>query len=191
VDLKSTDFVTLARAVKTQGRHGEVAAEIHSDIPGRLHAGMKILALAEDGSRRELQIDDVWPHKNWLVLKFAGVDSISSAEILIGCELQLPASERAKLEPGTFYVNDLVGCALFDRGHEVGVVNDVRFGAGEAPLLVVGSGKNELEIPYAQVFLERVDLEHKRIEMNLPEGLLEVNAPLTEEEKREQQNRSS
>ena len=179
-------FVTLARVVKTQGRHGEVAAEIHTDIPGRLHAGMKILALAEHSRRRELQIDDVWPHKNWLVLKFAGVDSISDAEVLIGCELQLPASERAELEPGAFYVSDLVGCALFDRGREVGVVSDVRFGAGEAPLLVVGSGKNEHEIPYAQVFLERVDLEHKRIEMSLPEGLLEVNSPLTEEEKREQ-----
>jgi 16S rRNA processing protein RimM len=181
-----TNFVTLARVIKTQGRHGEVAAEIHTDTPGRLHAGMKVLALAEDGSRRELQIDDVWPHKNWLVLKFAGVDSISDAEVLIGCELQLPASERAELEPGAFYVSDLVGCALFDRGREIGVVSDVRFGAGEAPLLVVGSGKNEHEIPYAQVFLERVDLEHKRIEMSLPEGLLEVNGPLTEEEKQEQ-----
>ena len=181
------DFITLARVVKTQGRRGEVAAEIHSDIPGRLHAGMRIMGLAEDGSRRELHIDDVWPHKSWLVLKFVGVDSISDAELLIGCELQLPAGERAKLEAGAAYVSDLVGCALFDRGHEVGVVSDVRFGAGEAPLLVVRSGKNEHEIPYAQVFLERVDLEQKRIEMNLPEGLLEVNAPLTEEEKREQQ----
>jgi 16S rRNA processing protein RimM len=185
------NFVTLARVVKTQGRHGEVAAEIHTDIPGRLHAGMKILALAEHSRRRELQIDDVWPHKNWLVLKFAGVDSISDAEVLIGCELQLPASERAELEPGAFYVSDLVGCALFDRGREIGVVSDVRFGAGEAPLLVVGSGKNEHEIPYAQVFLERVDLEHKRIEMKLPEGLLEVNAPLTEEEKQEQRKGKS
>ncbi|MGH9516283.1 MAG: ribosome maturation factor RimM [Terriglobales bacterium] len=190
-DLNSNAFITLARVVKTQGRHGEVAAEIHTDIPGRLHARMKILGLAEDGSRRRLQIDDVWPHKNWLVLKFAGIDSISDAEVLIGCELQLPASERAPLEPGAFYVSDLVGCTLLDRGREVGVVSDVRFGAGEAPLLVVGSGKNEHEIPYAQVFLERADLEHKRIEMNLPEGLLEVNAPLTEEEKREQQKRSS
>ena len=184
------DFVTLARVVKTQGRHGEIAAEIHSDIPGRLHAGMKILALAEDGSRRELQIDEVWPHKNWLILKFNGVDSISDAEVLIGCELQLPASERAQLEQGAFYVSDLVGCKLFDRTREVGVVSDVRFGAGEAPLLVVGSGKNEHEIPYAQVFVERVDLEHKRIEMNLPEGLLEVNSPLTEEEKKQQQRSS-
>jgi hypothetical protein len=36
------------------------------------------------------------------------------------------------------------------------------------------------------VFLDRVDLQHKRIEMNLPEGLLEVNAPLTDEEKKQQ-----
>jgi 16S rRNA processing protein RimM len=185
------DFVTLAVVVKTQGRHGEVAAEIHTDVPGRLHAGLKIQALAEDGSRRELQIDDVWPHKNWLVLKVAGVDSISDAEVLIGCELQLPASDRAELEPGAFYVSDLIGCTLFDRGREVGVVSDVRFGAGEAPLLVVGSEKHEHEIPYAQVFLERVDLEHKRIEMNLPEGLLEVNAPLTEEEKKQQRASSN
>lgn len=180
------DFVTLAQIVKTQGRHGEVAVEVHTDIPGRLHPGMKILALAKNGSRHELQIDDVWPHKNWLVLKFAGVDSISDAEALIGCEVQLPASERAQLEAGAFYVSDLVGCALFDGGREVGVVSDVRFGAGEAPLLVVGSGKHEHEIPYAQAFLQRVDLEHKRIEMNLPEGLLEVNAPLTDEEKQQQ-----
>lgn len=185
------NFITLARVVKTQGRHGEVAAEIHSDIPGRLHAGMIILALAEDGSRRKLQVDEVWPHKSWLVLKFAGVDSISDAEVLIGSELQLPASKRAQLEAGAFYVSDLVGCTLFDRGCEVGVVSDVRFGAGEAPLLVVGSGKNEHEIPYAQVFLQRVDLEHKRIEMNLPEGLLEVNGPLTDEEKKQQRASSN
>ncbi|PYV52400.1 MAG: 16S rRNA processing protein RimM [Acidobacteria bacterium] len=187
--LNLKDFVTLARVVKTQGRHGEVAVEVHTDIPGRLHAGMRVFALNEDGTRRELQIENVWPHKDWLVLKFAGVDSISDAEPLVGNELQVPIGERAQLEPGTAYVSDLVGCALFDRGREVGLVSDVRFGAGEAPLLVIGSGKNELEIPYAQEFLVKTDLEHKRIEMNLPAGLLEVNAPLTDEEKQEQQKR--
>src|SRR4051794_38561199 len=180
------EYVTLARVVKTQGRHGEVAVEVHSDIPDRLHAGLRILALAEDGSRRELQIEDAWPHQDMLVLKFAGIDSISDAEPLVRTELQVPLGERAKLEAGAAYVSDLVGCMLFDRGREIGAIRDVRFGAGEAPLLVVGSGKTELEIPYAQEFLVRVDLEHKCIEMNLPEGLLEVNAPLTDEEKREQ-----
>jgi len=185
------EFVTLARVIKTQGRHGEVAVQVHSDIPDRLHPGLRLFALAQDNSRRELQIDDAWPHKDWLVLKFAGVDSISDAELLIGSELQVPASERAELEAGAAYVSDLIGCVLFDRDREIGAIRDVRFGAGEAPLLVMGSGKNELEIPYAQEFLVRFDLEGKRLDMNLPEGLLEVNAPLTEEEKREQTRSSS
>ncbi|HZR64437.1 MAG TPA: ribosome maturation factor RimM [Terriglobales bacterium] len=184
------EFVTLARVIKTQGRLGEVAVEVHSDVPDRLHAGLRVFGLNENAARRELRIEDAWPHKDWLVLKFAGVDSISDAEPLVGSELQVPLSERAKLEPGATFVSDLVGCVLLDRDREVGIVRDVRFGAGEAPLLVVGSetgkDKRELEIPYAQEFLLRVDLEQKRIEMNLPEGLLEVNAPLTEEEKREQ-----
>jgi len=181
------EFVTLARVIKTQGRRGEVAVEVHSDVPDRLHPGLRIFALAENAERFELKIADAWPHKDWLVLKFAGIDSISDAEPLIGSELQVPLSERAKLEPGAAYVSDLVSCKVFDHGCEVGIVTDVRFGAGEAPLLVVGKGKSELEVPYAQEFLARVDLEQKRIEMNLPEGLLEVNAPLTEEEKKQQQ----
>lgn len=187
-DLKLGEFITLARVVKTQGRHGEVAVELHSDIPDRLHQGLRLFALAEDGSRRELKIEDGWPHKEFVVLKFAGVDSISEAETLVACELQVPRSERAQLEEGTAYVSDLVGCALVDHGKELGIISDVRFGAGEAPLLVVGSGKNELEIPFAKAFLVRVDLEAKRIQMNLPEGLLDVNAPLSAEEKQRQKN---
>ena len=191
------DFITLARVAKTQGRRGEVAAEVHSDVPGRLHPGMRVFALAKiEAARRELQIDDAWPHKSYVVLKFAGVDSISDAEPLVGCELQVPLGERAELEAGAAYVSDLIGCAVFDlrdrrkedQGREVGIVKDVRFGAGEAPLLVV-AGKAEYEIPYAQEFLVRVDLEGKRIEMALPEGLLEVNAPLTDEEKQEQKQK--
>jgi 16S rRNA processing protein RimM len=184
--VKSREFVTVARVLKTQGRHGEVAVEVHSDVPDRLRADLRIFALAADERRRELRIEDAWPHKDFLVLKFAGVDSISDAEPFVSCELQVPLSERATLDAGTTYVSDLVGCTLCDRDREVGIVSDVRFGAGEAPLLVVGSGKNELEIPYAQEFLVRVDLDQKQIAMNLPEGLLEVNAPLTDEEKKQQ-----
>ncbi|HZP16461.1 MAG TPA: ribosome maturation factor RimM [Terriglobales bacterium] len=179
-----SEFITLARVVKTQGRHGEVAAELHSHDPERLRPGMRIFALGD--GRRELTIEDAWPHKEFVVVKFAGVDSISDAEPLVGCELQIPRSQRAPLGPGAMYVSDLAGCVLYDHGREIGVIRDVRFGAGEAPLLVVESGKNELEIPFAQEFLALTDVPGKRIEMNLPEGLLDVNAPLTEDEKRRQ-----
>lgn len=148
---------------------------------------MKLFALAEDNTRRELQIDDVWPHKGGLVLKFGGVDSINDAETLVGSELQVPHEQRAQLEPGWLYISDLVGCTVLDGEREVGRVQDVQFGAGEAPLLIV-RGEKEYEIPFAQAFLKSVDLEHKQIRMELPDGLLEVNAPLTDEEKERQRS---
>lgn len=171
---------------KTQGRHGEVAVELHSDIPDRFKVGLKLFAFAQDDSRRGLQIEGVWPHKGDLVLKFAGIDSISEAESLIGCELQVPRSQRAQLEPGWSYVSDLIGCTVLDAGREIGRIEDVQFGTGEAPLLIVGTGGKKHEIPYAEAYLKAVDLEHKLIHMQLPEGMLDLNAPLTAEEKQRQ-----
>jgi 16S rRNA processing protein RimM len=175
---------------KTQGRHGEVAVELHTDVPDRFRVGLKLFALAQDNSRRELRVDELWPHKALLVLKFAGVDSISDAELLIGCELQVPRSERARLDEGWNYVSDLVGCVVFDADREIGRIQDIQFGAGEAPLLIVvsggGAGSKRYEIPYAEAYLKSVDLERKQIQMQLPEGMLELNAPLTAEEKEQQ-----
>ena len=185
----SGEFVTLARVVKTQGRRGEVACEILSDVPGRFTAGMKLLALPRESgrSRRELEVEELWPHKGLLVLKFGGVDSITQAETLIGCELQVPRSQRSKLQAGWNYVGDLVGSAVLDQGRRIGTIEDVQFGAGEAPLLIVRDAASRvLEVPFAEAYLDGVDIEHKQVRMKLPDGLLEVNVPLTAEEKREQ-----
>jgi 16S rRNA processing protein RimM len=183
------EFITLARVVKTQGRHGEVAAEIHSDAPERFAAGMKLFALPKlQDLRRELEVEDLWPHKGLLVLKFRGVDSISDAELLIGSELQVSSSQRAKLEAGWNYVSDLIGCTVLDRASAIGCIEDVQFGAGEAPLLVVANeAGRKFEVPFAEAYLETVDVAQRQVKMNLPEGMLEINAPVTAEEKQEQQ----
>jgi 16S rRNA processing protein RimM len=152
-------------------------------VPDRFQPGMKLSGLAGDGSRRELEVEEPWPHKGSLVLKFVGVDSISDAEQLVGFELQVPQAERASLEQGWSYISDLVGCTVFDGDREIGTIADVQSGAGEAPLLMVKSEGKAYEIPYAEAYLKKVDLAQQRIEMHLPEGLLDVNAPLTAEEK--------
>jgi 16S rRNA processing protein RimM len=182
----SGDFITLARVIKTQGRHGEIAAEIHSDIPERFAAGMKLSALGKDEARRELEIEDLWPHKGLLVLKFAGIDSMNDAETLIGAELQVPREQRAKLEQGWTYVSDLIGCIVFDQGREIGRIADVQFGAGEAPLLIVERKGKKFDVPFAKAYLEAVDAARREVRMRLPEGMLEINAPVTQEEKQEQ-----
>jgi 16S rRNA processing protein RimM len=105
----------------------------------------------------------------------------------VGAELQLPRGERAELQPGWTYLSDLIGCTVFDGQREIGQIEDVHFGAGEAPLLVVRNRNKErgeeekrraklpYEIPFAEAYLEKLDLERKQVRMRLPEGLLEVN----------------
>lgn len=179
------EFITIARVAKTQGRRGEVAVMMFSDFPERFEDRRRVYALDEKNQRHELQIEDFWSHKDYMVLKFAGVDSISEAETLLKNEIQIPAAERTKLDEG-WYVSDLVGCVVFDQGREIGKVADVEFGAGEAPLLIVRNAEQEYMLPLAERYTKLVDTAGKKIELLLPEGMLEINAPLTSRERAQQ-----
>jgi 16S rRNA processing protein RimM len=190
----SEPFVSIARVVKTQGRHGELAADLLTDFPEKFSQRKVISALLPDGTRRECRIEDAWFHKGRVILKIAGVDSISSAEELVGAELQVPFNERTPLEAGTYYASELIGCRVFDASSgqvkDLGEVSEIRFGAGEAPLLVIaGAEGKELLAPFVEAYISAVDLAGKKLELKLPEGMLEIDKPLTAEEKEEQQRR--
>jgi 16S rRNA processing protein RimM len=192
---EEAEFVTIARVAKTQGRHGEVAATLLTDFPELFETRRKLFALGDSkkqsgaAERRRLELDEHWFHKGMVVLKFAGVDSISDAETLVGSEIQIPRSERAALGSDEFYVSDLAGCTVTDSGREIGRIKDVQFGSGEAPLLVI-EGEKEYLVPFAAAYIEKIALEQKRLEMKLPEGLLELDAPLNQEEKQRQHEKS-
>jgi 16S rRNA processing protein RimM len=168
-------------------------AELHTDFPERFQERRRLWGVAADGARRELQLEDYWFHKGGVVLKFGGVENISDAQQLAGLELQVPLEQRTLLEAGSAYVSDVVGCQVWIRRADgeqlLGTVNEVQFGAGEAPLLAVRSKagvEQEILVPYAEEFLKSVDLQRRRIEMDLPEGLLGLDSPLSAEEKQRQ-----
>ena len=174
-----------------QGRRGEVLAELHTDFPERFDERRELSGLAANGARRELQLEEHWFHKGAVVLKFAGVDSIGDAEQLAGCELQIPTEQRVELEAGAAYVSELRGCEVWvdaEPDHKLlGEIADVDLSGGAAPLLVIRTaGGHEYLVPYAEEFLQSVDLACGRMEMKLPEGLLEFQAPLSPEEKQRQ-----
>src|SRR5947209_16637315 len=104
---KTSEFVTVARVLRPQGRRGEVAVELLTDFPEQFAQRRALSAVSGAGERRQLQLEDFWapvtgakPGAGRLVMKFAGLDSISAAEELTGCELQIARAERAELEPG-------------------------------------------------------------------------------------------
>ena len=109
-------WVTLARIVRPQGRRGEVLADLLTDFPEQFTASTSLSLLSSAGVHRAVTVENHWMptgrNAGRVVLKLAGTDSISDAETLAGAEIQLPADQRVALEEGTYYVSDLVGCAV-------------------------------------------------------------------------------
>jgi 16S rRNA processing protein RimM len=176
-------WVWLARIRRPQGRKGEVFADILTDFPEKFAERKRLWLLSESASAapREAALANHWLHKGGIVLQFDGIDSISDAEALSGLAVAIPRAERAPLAEDEVYIADLTGCVLVDvAGAEsvtVGEIEDVDRTAGPVALLVVRGAVGEVLVPFAKSYLRKIDLEGKRVEMALPEGLIDLNAP--------------
>jgi 16S rRNA processing protein RimM len=164
-------WVTVAVLGKTRGNRGEVTAEAFSSKPERYQSLQRVFL---SGRQEPYDVESAWFHSGCLIFKFAGIDTISDAETLRGAEVRVPLSERTPLDEGEYFQSDLVGCEVVDRrtGQSLGrVVDWVEAGSG---LLVLESGGL---IPFARSICVTIDAPHKRIEVELPEGLKELNSP--------------
>jgi 16S rRNA processing protein RimM len=186
-------WVWLAQIRRPQGRKGEVYADILTDYPDKFSERRHLWLLREaapdakagagaklDLAPREIELMDHWLHKGGIVLHFAGVDSISAAETLAGLVVAIPRTERATLDENEVYIADLIGCSLVDVAGAapvvLGEIEDVDRTAGPVALLVVRGAAGEILIPFAKSYLRLIDLEAKKVEMALPEGLADLNA---------------
>jgi 16S rRNA processing protein RimM len=189
---QAQEWVWLARIRRPQGRKGEVFADILTDFPEKFAERKHLWLVAEPGTQlaktrpapAEVNLANHWLHKGGIVLHFAQSDSISSAEKLAGLVVAIPWTERAALGEDEVYVGDLIGCAVVDVaaqeqnggvGVDVGVIEDVDRDAGPTPILVVRGAKGEVLIPFAKSYLRKIDLAARRVEMALPEGLVDLN----------------
>lgn len=182
-------WVILARLIRPQGRRGEILAEILTDFPERFADRRRLYLVSSETSAtslREVALENHWPHKERIVLKFAGIDSINEAEELRGLLVAIPASERATISDDAVFISDLIGCRIVDLNSQAKVVGTVSDVDNEAGLLTVKTpAGGEAFIPFAKAYLVSIDLAGKRIEMRLPGGLLEINEPISDEERRE------
>ena len=176
-------WVWLARIRRPQGRRGEVFAEILTDFPERFSERKQLWLLRDDEAgqpARAVHLKEHWLHKGGVVLHFDSVESISDAEKLTHLIVAIPHEQRAQLGEDEVYISDLVGCVVVDIAKPdapvvVGEIQDVERDAGPVPILIVRGAKGEVLIPYAKDYLRRIDLEAKRVEMSLPEGLVDLN----------------
>ncbi len=108
------------------------------------------------------------------LLHLEGVESRDDAEDLVGTQFVIRRSERRDLGPEEWWVEDLVGCRVVAiDGSVVGEVVDVVVGAAQDRLVVETAGNRRGEIPFVVELVPDVDMDARRITVDLPEGLIE------------------
>ena len=168
-------MVLVGFIARTHGNKGEVILKSETDFAElRFRVGATVFARQGDGPIRPLEITTVRFQQGRPILGIAGFSTISEAEQLAGAELKVPASEQEALPEGSYYHHELIGCEVVTTGGDVvGKVAEVQ-GDGSATRLVVRGARAEVLIPLAQEFCD-IDIGAKRIVVNPPDGLLEVN----------------
>ncbi len=114
-------------------------------------------------------------HGDHLIFKFKGVDTISDAERLAGADVAIPMEARAQVAEGEYYQSDLVGCEVFEGVRLLGTVVGCQETGGPVLVEVKTAQGKELLIPFAKAIFTKIDLEQRRIDVKLPDGLLDLN----------------
>jgi 16S rRNA processing protein RimM len=194
-------WVIVARILRPRGNKGEVAAELLTDFPERLTRLTEVFLGASGAAAAEPRLTALkacWlsqNHKGQAVFHFEGCSSISEAEKFRGLDVLLPLEKRVALTAGQYFVDDLIGCLVFENPAEppvvssspcslasapsfLGVVKDVQFtgeGVAGTPVLAVDTSTGELLVPLAEDICARIDIRARRIDVLLPEGLRDLN----------------
>ena len=168
-------MVTVGRVVRPHGRRGEVVVESETDFADERFREGETLYWAPSDQLGPVRVKSSRPYDGRWVVAFEGIGSIDEAEGLRGLELRIPPDALRPLGPGAYYTHDLIGCLVETAaGGRVGVVIGVRFGSG-APLLAIDDGDGEVLVPLADHICRTVDVGGRRIVIDPPPGLLELN----------------
>jgi 16S rRNA processing protein RimM len=176
----SGEWVAIGLLGKARGNRGEILAIPLAGRPERFEGLQRVWLFGERppldaGSRFE--VESVWLHDGRPVIKFRGIDSISDAEALTGAEVRLPASEKMPLEQDEVYQADLIGCAVIERGADqpLGEVTGWQEAGGPSLLEVRLREGGEMLVPFARAICVEIDVPARRIVVDLPAGLKELN----------------
>lgn len=168
-------MAVVGRIARAHGIRGHVIVDPDTDFPEERFQPGAELFIERDGVAEPLRITAVRFHRQRPILGVDGVATMNDAESLAGRELRVPLDRLAPLPAETFYRHDLIGCAVYTMdGGRVGAVSRVEGTLGGSRLVVDGP-RGEILIPLATEICTTIDVGAKRIVIDAPEGLLDLN----------------
>ncbi|MEI3395526.1 MAG: ribosome maturation factor RimM [Clostridia bacterium] len=166
------DFLEIGQIVNTFGIKGMVKIKPFTDDIRRFD-DLKKVYIENNKSRKEYEIEEVKYHKEMVLIKFKGVETVEQAELLRNYYLKVKREDEPELDDGTFYIVDLLGLEVYsDEGNLLGKLEDI-YNTGSNDIYVV---KNELGkqllLPAISDVIKDINLDEKRIVVHILNGLI-------------------
>jgi 16S rRNA processing protein RimM len=178
VEYTPPEFVTVAYITSTFGLRGAVKAEIRTDFPERFDRLQEVFLISADNKSDEPKPYKVMSAKvqneKQVVIRFEGVTKIEQAEFLRGYNVTVPVGEVVELPEDEYYVFQIIGLEVYSLAEEyVGrVINVLNYPANDVYVVRGPMSKNDVLIPAVKDIVKKIDLEEKRITIDLLEGLI-------------------
>ncbi len=174
-DAEWDECAVVGRVARAHGNAGQVIVNPETDfIEDRFRVGARLLA-RRGGRVERMRVTAMRLHLGRPIIGLDGVATMNDAEAMAGIEFRVPTADLEPLPDGLFYRHDLVGCRVETvSGAEVGTVASVEGELGSSRL-VVRAPFGDVLVPLARAICVVIDTAARRIVLDPPEGLLDLN----------------
>ena len=165
----------VGKIVNTHSLKGEVKVISSTDFEEeRFKKGSKLLITRGNQLIREVVIQSYRNHKNFLLVKFEGIDSVEEAEKLKNLQIKIDSDEVGELEENEFYFHQIIGCEVFDENDKnLGEIIDILTPGANDVWVIKGENGKEILIPYIEDVVKKIDIISKKVNIEVMEGLID------------------
>lgn len=164
------DLILVGVVHGAHGVRGQLRVESLTDNPVRFSSGRCVYACLPQQQPRTLTVSSATPHQGRLLLTVAEVNSRQDAQLLLGAQL-MAEPDSAPLPPGQYYHYQLLGLAVYQEGVYVGEVVEILNRPANDVYVLRNSQQQEIWLPALKSVIKRIDLDERRMEVDLPPGL--------------------
>ena len=164
-------YVLIGRIVGVHGLKGTNKFKSYAESLSVFYPGQSMLIRDNRNRETSVELDWVKSHTKTPLISFKGVTDRGRAEALIGAELFIPATELPELDEDSYYWFELIGIEVYTADEDyLGRITSI-FPTGSNDVYVVKDKNKEVLIPALESVVVDIDLELKRMRVDLPEGL--------------------
>ncbi|BAP85595.1 16S rRNA-processing protein RimM [Paucilactobacillus hokkaidonensis JCM 18461] len=167
------EYYNIGKIINTHGIRGEVKVLVTTDFPElRFKAGKHIWIDAHESQMIEVVIKSVRKQKQFLLITFVDLEDINLIEKYKTCDLMVTQDEQQSLPKGQYYYHEIIGLNVeTEAGEQLGTISEVLAPGANDVWVVKRPQQADLLLPVIDDVVKKVDLENKRVVVELMEGL--------------------